>query len=154
MSSSPTRAFESKEQPTSPLPTVTLFDLLTETRRLDAAAQAPDSERTLVVAPEENERLLASVLAHSDDEPTLMAPAPAPPLSLSLFPAPRQRVAERATPISGICERIRPDVGRAARDDRSAAWLPKGTRETCLVAGIWVMALSLLALLTLLATSA
>jgi hypothetical protein len=92
---------ESNEQTTKRLPTVTLFDLLAEARRIDAAVRAFDDERTVSMAPEENQRLIATALAaeerapaasppERDDEPTLDGPAPVVGFELALDFVPRQ----------------------------------------------------------------
>jgi hypothetical protein len=198
------------EQPTKRLPMLTPFALAQEARRLDeearkrdeAARAALDDERTVTIGAEENERLLASVLAlgaearkaeaqprglvrderyTTDDEPTLDAPSPVTSVqakspavdtlrALAAVPeiaaAPATPAAFVSEPVSGFRPRITPELAKAAREAHAAEdarlrsgatftiRLAKRTTETYLVAGIWAMALSLIAVLMFMASSA
>ena len=151
------------EQPTKPLPTVTLFDLIAETRRMDAASDSHDgdADRTLTIDAEQNKRLVAKVLAgdvdldlapppvahpSDDDAPTLYDRSPLRALpSIELAPSPPP-VDEKA---SGVRARVTPEQVREAR---RGTWLPSNTAENWIVAGIWAMALSLIVVLMILAT--
>jgi hypothetical protein len=150
MTCSRTLEYEPNDPPTRP--GVKLFDLRAETSRMDVAAAAFDSERTVSLRPEENARLLASAATPTDDDLTLVAPAPTAPLALTLDRPARSPAPRRAVVTVGV--RATPERAHLVRDDRGAAWMPRGATETWIVAGIWVMALSLLALLALLATAA
>lgn len=150
------------DQPTKPLPTVTLFDLIAETRRLEAAtAQEADADRTLTIDAAQRERLVAAALASDldlepppvtvrhpadDDAPTLHAPSLLHALpSIELAPTPPVD----APAASGIRPRITLEQSREAR---SNGWLPNGSTETWIVAGIWAMAISLIAVLMVIAS--
>lgn len=128
---------------------------------LEDLEQAPASEVTLALEPEENRRLLATAFAldeaaprharrNTDDEPTLDARSPIapfiaritatrpPPLKALVFtsPPPPRRV-EPPAAVSAAPPRIRPAVQpvieKAPHDP-----------QLLVVAGIWAMALSLM----------
>lgn len=84
-------------------------------------------------------------------------PAPIKAAAVTLPATP----AALASSASGIRERVSAEVVDAAREARALAkrpsapsWLPQNTTETYVVAGIWMMALSLIALLMVMVTSA
>jgi hypothetical protein len=88
---------------------------------------------------------------------TLVLTRPAPRSAAITSPATPMALAEAA---SGIRERVSTELVDGAREARARAkrpsapsWLPQNTTETYVVAGIWVMALSLIALLMAMVTS-
>lgn len=126
---------------------------------LDLEERAPVSEVTLALAPEENRRILANAFAveaekpsrNTDDELTLDARSPLapfvarittrpPPLKALVFTSPAPR--RQPTPAAVIADapRIRPSVkpviAKAPHDP-----------QLLVVAGIWLMAISLMATL-------
>jgi len=160
--------------PTRPLP---VFRLEDEARRLDRAAALASMRRnddaTVTVSPE-NMKLLASVFAdqtapermpsplgvfhNSDDEPTLDAPAPSSPEAIAAMSASRPARVTARPPALKMLVITRPaPVSRpvsASPSATSTIRLPKRDLQTYLVAGIWAMALSLIAVLMFMATSA
>ncbi len=157
---------------------------MSRTNECDAAIPAldgsRDSDATLTIGAEENNRLLARAFAleerprpSTDDEITIAAPAPVlpvaarvtqrpPPLKMLVLtssPPPRHTppavVAVAGPPASGWRPRVTP--ARAARL-RAAAdagrLILKTNPQLLVVAGIWAAALSLIGLLALIVTRA
>jgi hypothetical protein len=157
------------DQPTKPLPTVTLFDLIAETRRLDAARAEgeQDPDRTLTIDPGQRERLLADAIASNvdldleappvtkrcgDEDATLIqAPSPLRCVTtsfdlLSVSPP-------ASSPASGMRVRVTPEEASEARSTSATpSWLRNVSSETWMVLAIWAMAFSLIGLLLVIAT--
>jgi hypothetical protein len=108
--------FESNEQTTRPFPKFNPFDLEAEARRLDSLACAhDDSDSTLMIGAEENQRLLASAFALGeaavsrpahDDEPTRALRAPqlflVPAVEREVEPAPETMRMLIAVPLAAV----------------------------------------------------
>lgn len=129
-----------------------------------AAVRAPKSTARLAVAPEAIISLSAVPAAPS----TFARPQPSLVMMVSAQ-AQAPAFANVAVPPSGRRRRITPQLAEAAREVREAeerralqrpnaptftVRLPKTTSQTWFVAGIWAMAVSLVAVLMMMATSA
>jgi hypothetical protein len=165
-----------EEDPTLDAPSPSSPDLLAlaALQRQVRITARPPALKSLVItrpAPVNTPRpsvAAAAVIANVATQP-LEFPRAAPPLFMALVaqppassPAP---LASAAVPPSGFRPRIAPELAQAARSARgvgearrsSATFkiqLPKRNMTTYVVAGIWAMALSLLAVLMFMATSA
>lgn len=127
-----------------------------------ASARAPRSAPKLAVAPE--------AVISLDAVPTVPANLPRPQPSLVMTASAQVPAFENVVvPPSSRRLRVTPQLAEAAREVREAGErraqqrrnattftirLPKTTSQTWIVAGIWAMALSLVAVLMIMATSA
>ncbi|MDB4938778.1 MAG: hypothetical protein JWP87_5750 [Labilithrix sp.] len=130
----------------------------------------PPALRTLVItkpAPARKTTPVAPAATISPDAvpPSFPRAAPSLVMTLAAIAAPAIIPAAVVAPVSGFRPKISPELRKAVRDLREAedrrrsattfrVYLPKPNAQTYVVAGIWAMALSLLAVLMFMATSA